>query len=101
MCGIPADRRPQRREQNPPRRLGAFVHFAPELTTSPTDQDGLIARLPTWVWDRDTADVRGICLPLYGGVCGFAVRLSTRWKTHDRRFCGSPEAQVVAVTRPR
>ena len=89
----PADRRPQRREQDPPRRLGAFDHwldFTPELTTSPTDQDGLIARLPTWVWDRNTADVRGICLPLYGGVCGFAVRLSTSWKTEGRRFCGSP-----------
>ena len=89
----PAERRPPRREQDPPRRLGAFDHwldFTPELTTSPTDQDGLIARLPTWVWDRNTADVRGICLPLYGGVCGFAVRLSTSWKTDGRRFCGGP-----------
>ena len=89
----PADRRPPRRQQDPPRRLGAFDHwldFTPELTTSPTDQDGLIARLPTWVWDRNTADVRGICLPLYGGVCGFAVRLSTSWKTDGRRFCGGP-----------
>ncbi|HZB51679.1 MAG TPA: hypothetical protein VE547_21500, partial [Mycobacteriales bacterium] len=89
----PAERRPQRREQDPPRRLGAFEHwldFTPELTTSPTDQDGLIAQLPTWVWDRNTADVRGICLPLWGGVCGFAVRLSTTWKTEGRRFCSGP-----------
>lgn len=92
----PVDRRQQRREQDPPRRLGAFDHwldFTPELTTSPTDQDGLIARLPTWVWDRNTADVRGICLPLFGGVCGFAVRLSTSWKTDGRRFCSGPGQQ--------
>lgn len=89
----PAERRPPRREQDPPRRLGAFdrwLDFTPELTTSPTDQDGLIAQLPTWVWDRNTADVRGICLPLYGGVCGFAVRLSTTWKTGGQRFCSGP-----------
>lgn len=92
----PKDKRPQRREQAPPRRLGAFdrwLDFTPELTTSPTDQIGLIAELPTWVWDRNTAGVRGICLPVYGGVCGFAVRLSTSWKTDGRRFCGSPGRQ--------
>lgn len=86
----PKDRTPPRREQDPPSRLGAFDHwldFTPELTTSPTHQDALIAQLPTWVWDRNTADVRGICLPIYGGVCGFAVRLGTRWKTEGATFC--------------
>lgn len=89
----PKDKKPQREERSPKRKLGAFDHwldFTPELATSPTDQDGLIARLPTWVWDRNTADVRGICLPIYGGVCGFAVRLGTTWKTEGRTFCRSP-----------
>lgn len=89
----PEDRRPPRREQNPPRRLGAFdgwLEFTPELVTSPTDPDALVAQLPTWVWDRVTSDVRGICLPLFGGVCGFAVRLSTSWRTEGRTFCRSP-----------
>ena len=87
----PEDRKnPPRQAQNPPSRLGAFDHwldFTPELTTSPTHQDALIARLPTWVWDRNTADIRGICLPIFGGVCGFAVRLGTTWKTEDTTFC--------------
>ncbi|HVE29035.1 MAG TPA: hypothetical protein VNC80_03120 [Mycobacteriales bacterium] len=86
----PADRTPPRRAQDPPSRLGAFDHwldFTPELTTSPTYRDALIAQLPTWVWDRNTADVRGICLPIYGGVCGFAVRLGTKWKTEGSTFC--------------
>jgi hypothetical protein len=86
----PKVRTPQRPERSPQRKLGAFDHwldFTPELATSPTDQDGLIARLPTWVWDRNTADIRGICLPIYGGVCGFAVRLGTTWKTEGRTFC--------------
>ena len=39
------------------------------------------------MWDRNTADVRGICLPIYGGVCGFAVRLGTKWKTEGSTFC--------------
>lgn len=89
----PTVKKPQREERSPKRKLGAFDHwldFTPELATSPTDQDGLIARLPTWVWDRNTADVRGICLPIYGGVCGFAVRLGTTWKTEGRTFCRSP-----------
>jgi hypothetical protein len=86
----PADRTPPRRAQDPPSRLGAFDHwldFTPELTTSPTSRDALIAQLPTWVWDRNTADVRGICLPIYGGVCGFAVRLGTTWRTEGSTFC--------------
>jgi hypothetical protein len=89
----PVDRTPPRQPQDPPSRLGAFDHwldFTPELTTSPTHQDALIAQLPTWVWDRNTADVRGICLPIFGGVCGFAVRLGTTWKTEDTTFCRSP-----------
>ncbi len=89
----PQDKKPQRQPQNPPSRLGAFDHwldFTPELTTSPTHQDALIAQLPTWVWDRNKADVRGICLPIFGGVCGFAVRLGTKWKTEGTTFCRSP-----------
>ena len=89
----PEDRTPPREERDPPRRLGAFdrwLDFTPELTTSPTHQDALIAQLPTWVWDRNTADIRGICLPLYGGVCGFATRLGTTWKTEGTTFCRSP-----------
>lgn len=89
----PAERTPPRRESNPPRKLGAFDHwldFTPELTTSPTYQDALVAQLPTWVWDRNTADVRGICLPLFGGVCGFATRLGTTWETEGTTFCRSP-----------
>jgi hypothetical protein len=86
----PEDKTPPRRAQDPPSRLGAFDHwldFTPELATSPTHQDALIAQLPTWVWDRNTADIRGICLPLFGGVCGFAVRLGTKWTTEDSTFC--------------
>jgi hypothetical protein len=87
----PQDRtHPPRQPQDPPSRLGAFDHwldFTPELTTSPTHQDALIAQLPTWVWDRNTADIRGICLPIFGGVCGFAVRLGTTWKTEGSTFC--------------
>jgi hypothetical protein len=86
----PQDQKPPRQPQNPPSRLGAFDHwldFTPELTTSPTYQDALIAQLPTWVWDRNTADIRGICLPIFGGVCGFAVRLGTTWKTEGSTFC--------------
>ena len=86
----PQDRTPPRRAEDPPSRLGAFDHwldFTPELATSPTHRDALIAQLPTWVWDRSTADVRGICLPIFGGVCGFAVRLGTKWKTQDTTFC--------------
>jgi hypothetical protein len=89
----PAVKTPQRQERSPKHKLGAFDHwldFTPELTTSPTDRGGLIARLPTWVWDRNTADIRGICLPLYGGVCGFAIRLGTKWKTEGTTFCRSP-----------
>jgi hypothetical protein len=88
----PEDRKPPKPEKNPPKRLGAFDHwldFTPELTTSPTHQDALIAQLPTWVWDRNTADIRGICLPLFGGVCGFATRLGTTWKTEGTTFCRS------------
>jgi hypothetical protein len=84
---------PPREPKDPPKRLGAFDHwldFTPELTTSPTRQDALIAQLPTWVWDRNRADIRGICLPLFGGVCGFAVRLGTKWKTEGTTFCRSP-----------
>ncbi|HEV7653179.1 MAG TPA: hypothetical protein VGP36_00365 [Mycobacteriales bacterium] len=86
------DKKP-RQPQNPPSRLGAFDHwldFTPDLTTSPTHQDALVAQLPTWVWDRNTADVRGICLPIFGGVCGFAVRLGTTWETEGNTFCRSP-----------
>jgi hypothetical protein len=86
----PEDRTPPRRAEDPPSRLGAFDHwldFTPELTTSPTHQDALIAQLPTWVWDRNAADIRGICLPIFGGVCGFAVRLGTSWKTEGSTFC--------------
>lgn len=89
----PKDQGPVREAQDPPSRLGAFsgwLNFTPELTTSPTRQDGLIAQLPTWVWDRNTADIRGICLPIFGGVCGFAVRLGTKWKTEGSTFCRSP-----------
>jgi hypothetical protein len=64
-----------------------WLDFTPELTTSPTSRDALIAQLPTWVWDRNTADVRGICRPIYGGVCGFAVRLGTTWRTEGSTFC--------------
>lgn len=84
---------PPRAAQDPPRRLGPFsgwLDFTPELTTSPTRQDALIAQLPTWVWDRNTADVRGICLPLFGGVCGFATRLGTTWETEGTTFCRNP-----------
>ena len=101
----PAKQPPQTQERAPKRKLGAFDHwldFTPELATSPTDQDGLIARLPTWVWDRNTADVRGICLPIYGGVCGFAVRLGTTWKTEGRTFCRTPgRAYRPGVDDPR
>jgi hypothetical protein len=88
----PADRTPPRPAQDPPSRFGAFDHwltFAPELGTSPADPQRLIAQLPTWVWDQNGADVRGICLPIYGGVCGFAVRLSTKWTTEGSTFCRS------------
>lgn len=89
----PDDQTPPREAQDPPSRLGAFsgwLDFTPDLTTSPTRQDALIAQLPTWVWDRNTADIRGICLPIFGGVCGFAVRLGTKWKTEGSTFCDGP-----------
>lgn len=89
----PKDPEPQPRVSSPGRKLDPFsgwLEFTPRLATSPGDRQGLIVNLPTWVWDRNTADVRGICLPLYGGVCGFAVRLSTTWETQGRRFCSGP-----------
>ena len=46
----PVDRTPPRPAQDPPARLGAFDHwlgFTPDLTTSPTYRDALIAQLPT------------------------------------------------------
>ncbi len=113
----PADTTPPRRAQDPPSRLGAFDHwldFTPELTTSPTYRDALVAQLPTWVWDRNTADVRGICLPIYGGVCGFAVRLGTVvWRlpwyipiVFPLEVChtdqvGVQEAQILSGQPPR
>lgn len=89
----PETKAPPRAERDPPKRLGAFsgwLDFTPQLVTSPTHQDALIAQLPTWVWDRNTADVRGICLPIYGGVCGFATRLGTKWETEGTTFCRNP-----------
>ena len=89
----PEKKVPEREAKDPPRRLGAFsgwLDFTPDLATSPTYQDALVAQLPTWVWDRNTADVRGICLPLFGGVCGFATRLGTTWETQGTTFCRSP-----------
>lgn len=56
----PQDRKPQRQPQNPPSRLGAFDHwldFTPELTTSPTHQDALIAQLPTDQVDVQEAQI--------------------------------------------
>jgi hypothetical protein len=84
---------PSRPAKNPPKKLGAFsgwLDFTPDLATSPSHQDALVAQLPTWVWDRNTADVRGICLPIFGGVCGFATRLGTTWETEGTTFCRSP-----------